>query len=494
VSLDTALPELTAGAVAAAGRNLPERFVLTLDSAADGALPSADAGRARMRLECREILRLLPGRRLVARVAAAGRPAILKLFVGPGARRYWARERRGCRLLAGAGVATPGIVAELHTGADEAPGVHRAHGLLLEYLREACPVSAEDAGSVARAAAQLARLHAAGCRHGDLHLDNFLTVPGSATVYLIDGDGVRRCWTGAPGRRRCRDDLGMLCAQCPPLADDRLSEVYAAYARERGWPTGGDSFADSVARLAATTRVQRRRRLQRYLAKTQRECSEYVCRRDWQRYLLAVRDAWDDALAAFAEDPEAAFRSGEVLKAGHSATVARVCLGGRVCIVKRYNLKSRWHAVRRVMKPMARFRLAWLNGQRLHLLGIPTARPLALLECRWGPVRGVAYLVMEDLGDLDLASEVAGTGLSDIRLAQVIDIFRALQLAGLSHGDTKASNFLVGPAGVAVIDLDAMADSPAGQARDRRRFLANFDDRPDVRRRAAAAMAAAGLA
>lgn len=488
MSLDPALPELSAGAVAAAGRDLPQRFVVTLAHLADSPLPPGDAGRDQVRLECREVLRLLPGRRLVTRVTVAGRPAILKLFVGPGARRYWARERRGCRLLAAAGVATPGILAELRDPADGAAGAHRAHGLLLEYLAEARPVSPDDAGSVERAAGQLARLHAAGCRHGDLHLDNFLAVPGGGTVYFVDGDGVRRCWSGVPGRRACRNDLGVLCAQRPPLADDRLSGVYAAYARERGWPTGGEGFADSVARLAATTRAQRRRRLHRYLAKAQRECSEYVRRRSWRHYLLAVREAWDEALAGFVEDPEAVFRGGEILKAGNSATVARVYLGGRARIVKRYNLKGPWHTVRRVLKPVARFRLAWLNGQRLHMLAIPTARPLALLERRWGPLRGVAYLVMEDLGDLDLGSEVAARGLSETRLAQVVEIFRALQAAGLSHGDTKASNFLVGPAGVAVIDLDAMGEGVAGQARDRRRFLANFDDRPDVHRRVAAAL------
>lgn len=488
MSLEPAVPELSAGAVAAAGRDLPERFVVTLASAADGPLPPGAASRDLVRLECRQVLRLLPGRRLVARVTVAGRPAILKLFVGPGARRYWARERRGCLLLAQAGVATPEILAEVQDPADDAAGAHRAHGLVLEYLAAAQPVSADDSDNVARAAGQLARLHAAGCRHGDLHLDNFLMVPGSGVVHLIDGDGVRRCRYGAPGTRASRNDLGVLCAQCPPLADDRLSRVYAAYARERGWPTVGEDFAGAVARLAAATRTQRRRRLRRYMAKAQRECSEYLCRRSWRRYLVAVRAAWDEALAEFVEDPEAVFRGGEILKAGNSATVARVYLGGRARIVKRYNLKGPWHAVRRVLKPVARFRLAWLNGQRLHMLAIPTARPLALLERRWGPLRGVAYLVMEDLGDLDLGSEVAVHGLSETRLAQVVDIFRALQAAGLNHGDTKASNFLVGPAGVAVIDLDAMGEAVAGQARDRRRFLANFDDRPDVRRRVAAAL------
>jgi hypothetical protein len=175
-------------------------------------------------------------------------------------------------------------------------------------------------------------------------------------------------------------------------------------------------------------------------------------------------------------------------------------------VIKRYNLKGPWHALRRALKPTARFRRAWLNGQRLQFLDIPTARPLALVERRFGPLRGVAYLVMEDLGDRDLGIEVAVGGLTEVRLAQVAALFRALGAAGLTHGDTKASNFLVTADGVAVIDLDAMHSSvnkslvnkrsvnksSVSEHPDLTRFLANFDHLPDVRARVRAALSGAG--
>lgn len=183
-----------------------------------------------------------------------------------------------------------------------------------------------------------------------------------------------------------------------------------------------------------------------------------------------------------------------VLKDGNSATVVRLRLGDRGYVVKRYNHKNAWQALRRNLRPTARFRRAWCNGQRLHMLHIPTARPLLLLERRFGPLRGVAYLVMEDLGDLDLATAAAGdTDLDGAVVQGTTTLLRALSAAGLVHGDTKASNFLLTDRGVAIIDLDALREGEAGRAGDLQRFLANFDGRPALQRRFEQALVEAGL-
>ncbi len=454
--------------VAAAGRDLAVPFELLLRASPASSGPELSG---EVRLLCREILRLLPGRRLVARVRVAGREAVLKLFVGAGRRRYRRREARGCARLAAAGAATPALLAEL-----EGAG---ATGLLFEYLPGVRPLAADDERGVAAAAAELGRLHAHGLRYRDLHLDNFLEDEQGA-IYVVDGDSVWRSLRPGPlPPRRSLEELGVLCAQRPPLADARLAEVERAYAAARRWTSGGPARRRA---LAAATARQRRRRVRRYLAKAQRECSEFHHQRTWGRWLTAVREAWDPALTEFAADPERSLCGAAVVKNGNSATVFRVRLGGRSRIVKRYNVKGSWHAVRRALKPTARFRLAWLNGQRLHFLGIATARPLALVERRRGPWRGVAYLVMEDLGARDLAAEVESTGLSPERLSQLVAVFGALAAAGLVHGDTKASNFLITERGIALVDLDAMTEG-SGRGRDRTRFLQNFDHLPELRER-----------
>lgn len=202
-------------------------------------------------------------------------------------------------------------------------------------------------------------------------------------------------------------------------------------------------------------------------------------------------------MAAFVADPEKLFAGADVLKAGNSATVVRSTIGSHTYVIKRYNVKNLWHGIRRTLKRQSRFRLAWCNGHRLAFLRVPTARPVALVERRIGPVRGVAYLVMKDLGDGNLVTEVAEKGLSERVVTEVTELFCGLQAAELIHGDMKATNFLCADAGtsagVCLIDLDGMHEGSAGFGRDVQRFLANWDNQPDVQETFRQAFTTAGL-
>ena len=104
---------------------------------------------------------------------------------------------------------------------------------------------------------------------------------------------------------------------------------------------------------------------------------------------------------------------------------------------------------------------------------------------------------MQDLGDSNLLTEVTGKGLSATVVAEVIELFRALQAAELTHGDMKATNFLVcgsgESTGVFLIDLDGMGEGSAGLGRDIQRFLVNWDNQPEVREPFRKAFVTAGL-
>jgi tRNA A-37 threonylcarbamoyl transferase component Bud32 len=444
-------------------------------------------------LTCERVLRLLPGRRLVAHARIDGAPVLLKLFFGRGAARYARREARGCALLRSAGVPAPALLGQAVT-ADGA-----GHALVFELLSGARPLDAGDTPGLALAAAALARLHAAGCVHADLHLDNFLVAAVTGVeLWLVDADGIRRdrlARGAGVGRRAGLRNLAVLCAQRAPGADAELEAIHRAYARARGWDSTAPGF--DLAALRAATARERGRRIDRYLRKTVRPCSEYQVERGAGSTRICVRAFRDSVLQDLVADPEAAMRRGRMLKDGNSATVVRTELAGRAWIVKRYNVKSLWQRIRRSLQAHPRHRNAWRNGQRLHFLGIPTARPVALLERRHGPLRGVAYLVMEDLGDRDLLGALRTETPDDALVASVVAVFATLDALQLAHGDTKATNFLRVGRGVALVDLDAMAQDGRAKrrvARDRARFLANWGDRPAVRERFAAALRAAGLA
>lgn len=410
-----------------------------------------------------EIHRLLPGRRLAARGEHRGRDVLIKLFFGKGAHRACRRDRRGAQVLRSSGVDAPELLWETVT--PQAGGF----ALLYEFLEGARPIAAGRSADVdahaALAVEALARLHACGAVHRDANLDNFMVC--GQRLFVVDGAAIRQ-ERSKLDEAASLEALAAFLAEYPPAEDQRLPALLARYAGARGWP---DSAARRV-RLQARLQAARRRRVRRYLAKTERDCTEFRVERSWHRVCLARRSYWTEALARFVADPQAGMAGAEVIKNGGSATVFRLCLGGERVVVKRYNIKSPLHRVRRWFKH--RSRIAWRNGQRLAFLGIPGARPIALIERRWGPLRAESWLLMPDCGSRDLQAEAQAGALADNLLDEVVRLFLALRGAGLRHGDTKASNFLVVDAKVRLVDLDGMRAHP-GSVLDVRRFLANFD-------------------
>ena len=124
----------------------------------------ADFGDGGRRVVCTEVLRVQPGRRLVALAQLDdGDQVVVKGFCGRHASRDWRRERRGHEALSATGVPVPRRLGE-GRGA-------RARLLCFEHIRDSRPAGPADAPGVL---AVLARLHAAGVRQRDLHFGNFL--------------------------------------------------------------------------------------------------------------------------------------------------------------------------------------------------------------------------------------------------------------------------------------------------------------------------------
>lgn len=406
-------------------------------------------------IECLEVLRRLPGRRLVLRGRLDGRDVAVKTFFGSGARRRARRERRGLSLLASAGVPTPGILA--------AGRFDEGWWIAVEWVHSRAATRADGDAIVALNAA----LHAAGVRQDDPHVGNF--VVAGDRVFVIDGDGV------AGGRAGRRAGLSGLALQLAALDADAatVDESYRVYCTARDWRAN----ETECGRLHGSVARMQRRRVRRFLAKTLRPCSQFDVRRVDGLQVVHERAAMCPELERLLASPGAAVEAGVRLKDGNTATVARVETGSRRYVVKRYNAKA------------GRARRAWVNGHRLCFRNIPTARPAALVAGRGS---GPAYLVLEDLGGATLDDHIARDGLDDATAHAVGRLFEALARDGLTHRDTKASNFIVSDGSVSLVDLDALRPARLRReiAGDRKRFLANWEE--PVAARFAAAFERAG--
>jgi hypothetical protein len=447
------------------GRNLALPFVVALRDA-----PSLNVSTA---------LRLLPGKRLSARAQWGDVTVMAKLFVTSrhGAR-YAQAEAEGCQLLQRARIDTP---RQLWRG-ESVCG--RLQVVLFEFLQPSCSLletlsaqNPQDRKNIIDVLLGVtAALHRVGAQQTDPHLDNFLW--HRHQVWLVDAGSVESR-TPLAANERLRN-LALLLAQLPLAWHDdvtRWCERYNALMPE----------FDRLTTAALKSQVEQawRARGENVIRKALRECTATHVEHSWRRFLACRRDRWNNELQTLLADPDVAMRHGTMLKDGNSATVVLVTCGGHQFVVKRYNVKSVWHFLRRSFRNTRAWQ-SWCNAHLLEFAGINTAAPVALLEKRIGPLRYIAYFVAEFKPASEMLDVYAAREPELSELLQTREIFVLMRRAKLSHGDLKAQNLLIGADGVVrLIDLDAMrwhADDASWQRdfdRDMQRFLRNW--RGDLR-------------
>jgi len=462
--------KFSAAGLGAVGHDLVPPFVvdLCLDPVDDLAAQTVTE------LTFTHLARVLPGRRVSGLAQHQGQTVFAKLFYGKRARRYWQRELAGAKRIAAAGIKTPQVLDKGAT-ADGAGFV-----VFYEALVEPHNLRDDDMEDTLAAVQILARLHDANLVQSDVHIFNFLRTSGD--YYAIDADGIRPAYL----LRQHFLNLAMLMAQRPPLMDRDIEEVWAVYSASRGAYV---SRMGSVQMLRKLTLQQRKHRVRRYLKKTQRDCTEFVQHRSFDHNFLCERGHWH-LLQRFMLFPEVMVGEGTPLKLGNSSTVVRIHVDDQSYIVKRYNLKSLSHRLRRWFKRRARD--AWCNGHMLAFLGIHTAKPVALLEQKWGWFRGVCYLVMPDCGERNLGQELASLPEDWHKYVDgTVSLLQSLAAAGLQHGDLKATNFVLAQNRVVLIDYDAVREGPP--QKDLARFMANWSSNPRLQEQWRGALIERGL-
>ena len=426
------------------------------------------------------LLRVLPGQRYVGLARWRGRAVLAKLLVGGKAERHFQRELSGARLLAEQGLVTPELLAE---------GFAAGQGgwLLFDYLEgaeslwdawravELDPLLSDGQQVVlGEALAAIGQLHAGGLWQADLHLDNLLRHDGR--LFVIDGGGVQAEAAGQPlSRQRVLENLGVFFAQLPAELEPFIEELLVHYLLANGeHALPLEALQKEVARV-------RQWRLRDYLKKVGRDCSLFAARVG-AFGLRVVRREQEAELAPLLADPDAALDSGHLYKTGGAATVARIELNGRPLVLKRYNIKSWLHGLKRFWRPSRAWH-SWVEGHRLEMLGVVTPRPLAVIERRWCWLRGRGYLLTEYCGGPDLIARFApyvASAPPEAELAALDRLFAALIRERISHGDFKGHNLFWDDDCWSLIDLDAMrqhrrqASFARAYARDRARFLRNW--------------------
>ncbi|MCC7515784.1 MAG: hypothetical protein IT470_00420 [Pseudomonadales bacterium] len=412
-------------------------------------------------LQCSQILRLLPGKRLVLRADYEQQPVLAKLFFDTA---NWQKEIQRYQILRDTGIRTPKLLA--HYAVEEG-GV-----CLYSFIDDATALDAAwQQGSDEQKRLWLDQLQ--HClqtlwqRHllqEDLHLGNFLLrtdAEGDAELWMLDPASVR------PYARpqEPQHNLALLLAQLP----------------RRDWPLLLQHWAvpSEVVTLAEQKWQERKHH---YLQKIFRDCTEIAdLSPNKQLRILCRRQQLDDTLANWLSQPTRFAQNATLLKNGNSAKVFLVMVGSKPYVVKQYLNKDWLRKLRRAWRP-SRAARSWYFAHAFLFADIAVPAPVALVEQKTGPFVTSAWFISEYCGDENLLAHWQHTAPSVQELNSLRELFTQLAQLCTSHGDMKATNLLSNGQRIAVIDYDGASEwrQPAAlqQAlrKDKQRLLANWAD------------------
>ena len=415
----------------------------------------------REKLVCDVVYRHLPGKRLVFGAHWGGAEVLVKLFFQ---RKYMDRERIGLKAITESGIPCPQEVWSL---VDEGGG----YFIATEFLSDAASLqecyeglSSQQLKPLLRdAIALIGQLHRAGWMQADIHLDNFLLSQGK--LHIIDGGGIE----SLNGRI---SNLALFFAQMIPDYDELAPELIDAY---------GETAPTKEELLPAIIQM-REQRIKHYLSKTVRSCTQFCVEKTASAFIATERSRERKQLAQLMMEPEVAFGGAQFLKRGNTATVVKIAGDDGDWVLKRYNIKSFWHGLSRCFRP-SRAWISWQSAHRLELLGIATPKPLAMRENRSGPLRREAYLVTEYAVGDDLKTWLMkwkDSQFPEWLDHQVVRLFDIFWTSSISHGDMKATNFIVVDEQIQIIDLDSVRWHGSEKAfmkafrQDLQRFMENW--------------------
>ncbi len=158
------------------------------------------------------------------------------------------------------------------------------------------------------------------------------------------------------------------------------------------------------------------------------------------------------------DDPDEFLAAGQTLTQDDLGAVARVPVkaptadghfrNAAVGLLKRFNLRGATHTLTRLLL-FTRGSRSWTYGRELLDAGVGTARPLAMVEDRLGPLRFRSFVLTEQVEGTPLPEFLATTTLNTRELDRLAGQFaRTWHTLGelrIVHGTMHASNFVVTP-------------------------------------------------
>lgn len=422
------------------------------------------------------MLRNLTARRATFLAEYREQKSIIKLFYDKQGLRHARREMKGLQLLQQCGIATSQIIqhATVESGVllvlsylDNTHTLASQWNIWDEQQKKAC---------LSFLVQQLAKMYSQGVYHNDLHLNNILI--GERQNYIIDGMDVKRA-------RVSKD------AQLSNLAD--FFGQFSTLDQSLLWTILMKNDLQVFPSNAAWIRRLQHKIVQRSLykqrkiqSKAWRECSSFTVGQ-WDAYQYVVAVEHKESLATMFHRLKQQAIYFEALKYGKANSVFRYQQDECDWVVKQYSARSWWHSLKHALKG-THAALSWQNANRLQSLHILTAKPIGLLQTKWGLLQHRDYFVMEHVPEQTLWNYLYS--FCDLHeqqqrmITKVVQVMNALKQNRLCHRDVKSQNWQVCEDTLYLLDLDNLRVYPwklfftRAFNRDMKRFLKIWRDRP----------------
>ncbi len=438
-------------------------------------------------LEISDVVRVVPNKRWVCRGVWDEREVYAKIFCGQDAMRYALRDKAGTEALDKAQIKTPALLffSELkvsgnyvliYSAIDNSKNAEQVWHTLSDESRYCFAQGLVSA---------VAEHHQAGLLQTDLYLKNFL-VQGD-TIYTIDGDGIRPL-SKVFGDRQRLGNIAMLFSKMDVLDSVWIEQLYRHYCYQAGVLFS----ASDLLRVQYLTQKKRHQVASSYAdKKVFRQCTDVSVTQDYFHFVAVAVDFKVKSNALMSLD-QLLINVELNLKNGNTCTVGKAVIANQQVIIKRYNIKSFWHGLERAFRP-TRAAKSWANAYRLIISNIATAKPLALVEERFGRLRRRAYYLSENLDAPDTQQFFAQSTSYDeknVAAHNLAKLFYKLYLLKFSHGDFKATNVKLVNLAPVLIDLDSMQAHfgrwfsdwrfERAHIRDLKRFMENWSNNEEI--------------
>lgn len=323
---------------------------------------------------------------------------------------------------------------------------------LLQYLQQAQASAASPSPPRRQVLDQLidllSDLAAAGLRHTDLHLDNFLLSQGR--LHLLDGYAVRRGSLTLKDLWQLGDSARAWASRADVMRVWRTL-VTAGVPPQRN-PHSGKVWEKLLSRIFGENRAFGQVSLKAH------GWSGVFCRQITQPPAWSVLGKWHvaDSEAQAAAQQLVEHLAGDetdaswtIVKQSRSGAVysGQVALSTRAveAIIKRPRRRY-WHRYINEIGRGGRARRAWKKSWQLIVRGLPTAWPLMLLEKRRLGYLVDSFIVYEKiegrtLAQMDLA-ELSATDRQNL-FRRTGRVLRQLEQCGRYHWDAKSSNWMI---------------------------------------------------